>query len=247
MEQKQTALLNIPTAILIAGAIIAGSIIWTKAPSRAPNTNVTANLEDQIKPVNDQDHIIGNPNAKIKIIEYSDTACPFCKMFHTTMRQVIDTYGKSGDVAWVYRHFPLDKPGTNPDGSAKHPNAGREAQAMECAASLGGNDKFWAYTNRLYDITPSVTADTPEGLNQAELPKIAQFVGLNVDDFNSCLSSGKFKEKVDAQFTEGINAGVKGTPSSILITPDGSYIPIEGVRSIEELRQVIDALLEESK
>lgn len=245
MEQKPP-LINIPVAILIAGALIAGAVIWTQYPSgRTNNTASVPSLDKRITPVSKDDHILGNPNAKIKIVEYSDPSCPFCKIFHTTMRRVMDNYGKSGDVAWVYRHFPLDKPGTRSDGGALHPNAGKEAHAMECAATLGGNDKFWAYTNMFYDTTPSVTADSPNGLDLKELPKIAQSVGLNVDDFNNCMSSGKFTEKIEGQFTEGINAGIQGTPSSILITPSGEYIPLEGARSYEQVVQAIDALLAE--
>lgn len=234
-------LLNIPTAIVIAGAIIAGAVIWSKGPSPSKPVVQTPSLEEQMKPVTSADYIIGNPNAKIKIVEYSDTSCPFCKIFHNTMRKVIDTYGKSGNVAWVYRHYPLDKP--DADGNIKHPNAGKEAQALECAGSLGGNEKFWAYTNRLYEITPSVTGDTPNGLDQKELPKIAAYVGINVTDFNNCLSSDKFKEKIDAQFLDGVNIGIQGTPSSIIITPSGKYIPLEGAQPFENVKQVIDALL----
>jgi len=242
------SLLNIPTAIIIAGAIIAVAVIWTKSPSSgglAENTASLGSLEQKMKPVSEDDHILGNPNAKIKIVEYSDPSCPFCKVFHTTMRKVMDTYGKSGDVAWVYRSFPLDKPSA--DGRILHPNAGKESEAMECAGSLGGNDKFWAYTNRFYDITPSVTRDAPNGLDQKELPKIAQYVGLDVNDFNSCLSSGKFKDKVEAQFLEGVNIGIQGTPSSIIVTPSGKYIPLEGAQPYENVKQAIDALLAESK
>ena len=110
-------------------------------------------------------------------------------------------YGTSGNIAWVYRHYTLDKPDAN--GNILHPNAGHEAQSMECAGSLGGNDKFWAFVNRLYEITPSVTGQTPKGLDQNELPKIAQFAGINTTDFNNCLATNKFKDKVDASFVAG--------------------------------------------
>lgn len=234
---KSASILTIPTAIIIAAAIIGGAVIWTNKPV-ASGTNTAAavkSIEESLRPVTSDDHIYGNPNAPIKIVEYSDTACPFCKMFHTTMKRVMDTYGKSGDVAWVYRHFPIDK----------HPNANAEAQALECAASLGGNEKFWAYTNRIYDITPSMTPDSPNGLDQKELPKIAEFVGLNVTDFNNCLTSGKFKAKVDADFQSGVDIGIQGTPSSILITPNGKLVTIEGAQSFDTLKQAIDALIAE--
>lgn len=207
--------LNIPTAIVIAGAIIAIAVIYTKSPSPTRNAQTALPLEQQMKPVTSADHILGNPTAKIKIVEYSDTACPFCKVFHNTMKKVMSDYGTTGNVAWVYRHYPLDKPDSA--GNILHPNAGREAQALECAASLGGNEKFWLYTNRLYEITPSVTSASPKGLDQNQLPKIAEFAGINVTDFNNCLASGKFKEKVDADFTDGVNIGISGTPTSVIV------------------------------
>ena len=247
MEQK-TNILNIPTAIIIAGAIIAGAIIWTVKPSSNSGTNKNSIENTQgtesLKPITVKDHILGNPNAKIKIVEYSDPSCPFCKVFHTTMRRVIEEYGKSGKVAWVYRHFPIDKPDSL--GRILHINAGHEAQALECSADQGGNDKFWAYTNRLYDITPSVTSNTPNGLDQNELPKIAKAVGLDVDKFKDCLESGKFKNKVEQEFTDGINIGIEGTPSSFIITPSGKIIAITGAQPYETLKQAIEALLNDS-
>lgn len=244
MENK-SSVLNIPTAIIIAGAIIAGSVIYTMKP--APSNNQAAAVGTQqmeLRPVSDKDHILGNPDAKIKIVEYSDPSCPFCKVFHNTMRKVMNEYGKSGDVAWVYRSFPIDKPGTRADGGILHPNAGKESQAMECAAAQGGNDKFWAYANRLYEVTPAVTSANPNGLDMKELPKIAEFVGLDVAEFKTCLDSGRYKDKVEASYNEGIAIGIQGTPSSIIITPSGKNIPIEGAQPYESIKQTIDALLQ---
>ncbi len=214
--QNSSNLLNIPMAIVIAGAIIAGTILYTKSPSNyKPADNTDASFEENMRAVSSADHIFGNPNARLKIVEYSDTSCPFCKDFHHTMNRIMEEYGSAGNIAWVYRHYPLDKEGA--DGTILHPNANREAQALECADSLGGNEKFWKYTHRLYDITPSVTLATPRGLDQKELPKIAEYAGLNVSDFNNCLSTGKFKEKVDADFLDGINIGIQSTPSSVIV------------------------------
>lgn len=103
-------------------------------------------VEADVAPVSPDEHIFGNPNASIFIIEYSDLECPFCKRFHETMKQAMEKYGKNGQVAWVYRHFPLD---------AIHSKARKEAEATECAAEQGGNEMFWKYTNKLMEITPS--------------------------------------------------------------------------------------------
>ena len=238
--------MNIPTAIIIAGSIVAGSIIYTMKP--APGNNQAAALAGitaNVKSVSAQDHILGNPNAKIKIVEYSDPSCPFCKIFHNTMKRIMDEYGKSGDVAWVYRSFPIDKAGTRPDGGILHPNAGHESQALECAAALGGNDKFWTYTNRLYEITPSVTSQAPNGLDQKELYTIAQFTGLDAAQFRECLDGGRYRDKVEASYTEGINSGIQGTPYSVMIIPGGKQIPIEGAQPYESIKQSIDTVLAE--
>src|SRR3989344_8831460 len=177
--------LSIPVAIVIAGALIAGGIYLSSLKSanivavnnQQPQQVVqqTGDLE-QMKPVTAEDHIRGDINAPVKIVEYSDTECPFCKRFHNTMKQVVAEYGSQ--VAWVYRHFPLD---------SLHEKARKEAEATECAAELGGNEKFWAYLDRLMEVTPS-----NDGLDSAELPKIAAYVCLDVTQFNTCLSSGKY-------------------------------------------------------
>jgi protein-disulfide isomerase len=99
-----------------------------------------------LDPVTEKDHISGDTKAELVIIEYSDPECPFCKRFHETMTQVMSEYGKAGKVAWVYRHFPLD---------AIHSKARKEAEAIECAGELGGNEKLWEYVNTLYKITPA--------------------------------------------------------------------------------------------
>src|SRR5258708_28444693 len=98
--------LGIPIAIVAAGAIIAGAIIFTQhqaAPATQAATTAAANIS--IAPISATDHILGNPKAKLVIVEYSDPECPFCKVFHATMHQIMDQYGANGSVAWLYRHF----------------------------------------------------------------------------------------------------------------------------------------------
>ncbi|MFA6602909.1 MAG: thioredoxin domain-containing protein, partial [Candidatus Shapirobacteria bacterium] len=103
------------------------------APAAEPTPNLAA-----MPAVTDKDHIRGNKNAAIVLVEYSDYECPFCKNFHSTMQQVAKDYGNK--VAWVYRHYPLPF----------HTNAQMEAEAAECVADVGGNDKFWQYTDLVY-------------------------------------------------------------------------------------------------
>jgi len=244
-ESQPRRSFSIPGAIIIADTLVALAIIYTHKPSSAPaataQSAAAAATQVSIAPISGADHILGNPNAPIKIVEYSDPSCPYCKMFNPIMTQVMDTYGPSGKVAWIYRHFPLDKPDQN--GNILHPNAGHEAQALECAASLGGNDKFWAFEKKLYDVTPSVTPSTPNGLDQKQLPDIAKSIGLDAVSFNDCLSSGTNKTRVDNDYTDGINAGITGTPYSVMITPSGTKIALPGVQEYSSLKSAIDLLL----
>ncbi len=92
----------------------------------------------QLPSVSEQDHVKGERGAKVKLIEYSDYECPFCVRFHPTAQQVLDEYGN--DLAWVYRHFPLDQ---------IHPRARPAAEASECVAELGGEEAFWDFTDEV--------------------------------------------------------------------------------------------------
>src|SRR3989344_5830639 len=203
----QNTTLTIPIAIIIAGVLIAGAVYL--GTSKDTQTTAVNNQQaqqapqqtgdlDQMATISAGDHVRGNPDAPVKIVEYSDTECPFCKRFHSTMQEVMSEYGKDGKVAWVYRHFPLDQ---------LHSKARKEAVALECANEQGGNDKFWSYADRLYEVTPA-----NNGLDPAELPKIAQYVGLDVTKFNTCLASGKFDQHIEADVQNATATGGNGTP-----------------------------------
>lgn len=231
MEQKQEQKNNfsVPIAIVVAGIIIAGAVYLSdKTPKTPVDDPGVAAEEVSLAPVTAEDHIIGNPNAPIVIVEYSDTECPYCKTFHTTMNKVMDEYGKDGKVAWVYRHFPLD---------SIHPKADKEAEATECAAELGDNDAFWKYIDRIFEITPS-----NNGFDMSALPEIAVEIGLDKTAFETCLNSGKYKDKVEAQFQSGVSIGIRGTPHSFIITAsDGKKYPLEGAQPYTVVKQIIDA------
>ncbi len=226
--------LNVPIAIVIAGALIAAALymasggVSSQTNGNQPQPTDNSALERMVS-VTSADHIRGNPDAPVKIVEYSDTECPFCKRFHPTMQQAMDEYGKEGKVAWVYRHFPLDQ---------LHPKARKEAEATECAAQLGGNDVFWAYLDRLMEITPA-----NNGLDAAELPKIAEYVGLNTQKFNECLASGKYAQKIEAHVQDALATGGNGTPWSIVVTESGKKYPLSGAQPYEVVKQLIEVAL----
>ncbi len=235
---KQNSL-SISSAIVIAGVLIAGAIFLSGNPKTVTGTQpqavppvgaAQASDLDKMRPISTEDHIRGNPDAPIKIVEYSDTECPFCKRFHETMKQVMDEYGKDGRVAWVYRNFPLDQ---------LHPKARSEAVALECANDQGGNDSFWAYTDRLYEVTPS-----NNGLDPAELQNIAAYVGLNMAKFNTCLTSGKFTKHIEDSVQDAAATGGNGTPWSIVVAKNGKKYPLSGAQPYSAVKQLIDLALQ---
>ncbi len=226
--------LSVPIAIVIAGGLIAGALYYSNLKGGQVVKNNTAqgaktSNEISMKPVTAVDHILGNPKADVIIVEYSDTECPFCKIFHGTMRRVMDEYGKDGKVAWVYRHFPID---------TLHSKARKEAEATECANELGGPAKFWEYINMLFDTTNSNNS-----LDPAQLPIIAKNVDLDVKAFNACLSSGKYADLVEANYQDAIKAGGQGTPNSILVSKDGTKTQVQGAQPYSSLKNILDALL----
>jgi protein-disulfide isomerase len=209
-------------ALIIAVAVIYGGDIKEKVQGGTKDTGAVPTDSSVTVPVDSSDHIRGNVNAQVTIVEYSDLECPFCKRFHETMKQALTEYGDK--VRWVYKHFPLDQ---------LHSKADKEAEAAECAGELGGNNAFWAYVDRVFEITPS-----NNGLDLALLPTIAQGLGLDKGKFESCLASGKYAEFVEAQYQEGIRLGVNGTPGSFV---NGQ--PVRGAVPLETLKQIIDSKL----
>jgi protein-disulfide isomerase len=188
-----------------------------------------------VKPVSSTDHIFGNPNAQVKLIEFSDFECPFCKGFHATMKGLISEYEKDGSVAWIYRHFPIDQ---------LHSKARKEAQASECANELGGNKAFWAYASRLFEVAPSNNR-----LDLAMLPQIAQEIGLDRAAFEACLGGdargGKYAAHIESDYQDASASGGDGTPYTLVIGSTGKIFPISGAQPYEAVKAIVEKALKE--
>lgn len=217
----------LPITILCAGLVIAGAVFFAgKSTTTTPNTN---GGKVSIRPYDPKiDHVLGNPNAPIKVIEYADLECPYCKTFHNTMHQVMENYAKGGKVAWIYRPFPL---------AQLHSKAPKEAEAAECAAAQGGDAAFFRFIDRVYEVSP-----LSNGLDLAQLPVIAKDVGLDVTKFNQCLASGQFTDRVKDSYAEAIKAGGQGTPF-VLITLGSDSIPLSGAQPYNSMVAAIDAVI----
>ena len=231
--------LSISISIVIAGFIIAGAIIVvnqnTKTSLRETNQQAAQILPDtnsRAQPFPEQpgqkpvvefkitkdDHIRGDFNAPITLVEFSDFECPFCARHYPTMNKILSEY--SGKVKWVYKHFPL----------GFHSNAQKAAEASECAAEQG---KFWEYHDKLFE-------NFSQGYSLEKFKQWAKDLGLNSGKFNDCLDSGKFAQKVQADYQEGIQEGVKGTPATFV---NGRLV--SGALPYEVFKQIIESLLNE--
>ena len=145
-------------------------------------------------------------------------------------------------VAWVYRHFPIE---------SLHSKAAIEAEALECAAELGGEDTFWSYTDRLYEISPTNNGldigdynntNDPEGTDAGQLTDVAIEMGLNAEAFESCIDSRRHQERVQRDYNEVVAAGGRGTPHNILLIGD-EQVPVEGYQRYEPFSSFLDQVL----
>lgn len=228
----------IPGAIVIAGGFIAVALFFSGGVGSAP-AGVAVNKQaaapvpqptgstDAVREVTAEDHIKGNPNAPVIIVEYSDYECPFCKRFHDTMNDVMDKYGESGEVAWVFRQFPLDQ---------LHPkNARKVATAAECVVEQGGNDAFWAFSDGFMAVTPS---NDRTDLSTV-LPQLYKDIGVDQSQVEACIASGKYDDHIQADFDNAVATGGRGTPWSVVIGSDGKTYPLNGAQPMAAIEQLI--------
>jgi len=141
--------------------------------------------------VTTDDPSLGNPRAPVTIVEFADFGCPYSKEVSFVMRELAAKY--PDDVYYVYRDFPLTE---------LHPIAQMAAEAGECADDQG---KFWEFHDKIYQNQLS--------LDENSFVQFAQQLNMNVDQFESCLDSGRHTDEVLEDYAAGLEASVRGTPT----------------------------------
>jgi len=230
-------------AALVAGAV-GGSLLTENkmlkagtAPSKVADTQPDANAQAQqaapdgptedtlakMPVVSGEDHLLGNKDASVILVEYSDYECPFCGRFHPTMQQVLKDYGDK--VAWVFRQYPLPF----------HPSAQKAAETSECVAKAGGNDAFWKYSDSVFAVNAKAGTIT-----QADIDAGVAASGASADAVKKCVDSGEMTQKVKDQMEAGSQAGIQGTPGTIVTTADGKFEMINGALPYEQVKAVLD-------
>ena len=162
---------------------------------------------------------IGDENAEITMVIYDDFQCPFCSRFEQqAWLEIKEEYIDTGKAKFYYKHFPL----------GFHSHAQLAAEASECAHDQG---KFWEYHDIMFENQPDI--------NEEQMKTWAEELELDMDDFNSCLDTHKYAEKVKLSMAEGQKVGVKGTPS-VLIEDE----LVVGAQPFNNFKKVIDKKLE---
>lgn len=215
--------------LLLAGAVLFGGLFLA---SRSPEINkeATTSPDDATAvaevagiqttsdvQINDDDPVLGDPNAPLTIVEFSDFECPYCREFHQSVFSTIkQRYIDTGQVKVVFKDFPLTQ---------IHPHALAAAEAAQCANAQG---KFWEYADLLFNPTNELT-------NEA-LINHARTIGIDESAFTKCVSQATFANTVTEDSQEGIRLGISGTPSFII----GREL-YEGALPLNEFDRVIQA------
>ncbi len=218
---------GIPIAIVIAGLLIAGAVVFSGGGSIA--SIVTGNhagsqpsgppaQAGDFRMPDKTDHVRGNPDAPIAIVEFSDLECPFCAQIHPTLSRIVE---ENDDVKWIYRHFPL---------STIHSRALSAAIASECIARLGGNDAFWVFTDAAFS----------EGrLSAAWYQEQASSFGIATEAFAGCTDDKSIVADIQTDLDEATGTGGRGTPYVVVVTQGGGLIPFSGALRYAQVSAVI--------
>jgi len=167
----------------------------------------------------------GAPNARITIIEYGDYQCTYCMKFHeSSLKTIKDEYIETGKANLVFQDFALNGPASV-----------MAAEASHCAKD---QNKFWEYHDEVYENWDGENTGwvTKDALNQ-----FAQNVGLDIDEFESCMDSAKYRQQVLDTYKFGQSIGINATPSFLIIS-DGKIVKITGNQPIDVFRKTLDGI-----
>lgn len=171
--------------------------------------------------------ILGNPSAPITIVEFGDYQCPQCyNWFQTTKPQIHKNYIETGKAKLVF----VDLAFLGRDSQ-------KAAQATYCAEEQG---KYWQFHDLLYNSQQGIDDGWA---NSERLKAFAFSLGLDGDLFNTCLDSGKYAKRVQHNINEAQRQGTTGTPTFIIVGPDGKQEKISGAQPFSVFQTVMDSMI----
>lgn len=213
-------------ALLVILVFSVSGVAWAKVKDKyfptTPGSNAdkngsaTTQIPRDVKKISDNDPVRGNKKAKYALIEYSDYDCPFCKDFHTTVKELV---AENTEFKWIFRQFPL---------AQLHPNATDKAKAGICVFNVSGNEKFWEFSDKLYENQDIAVAD---------LKKTASSLGVDTNKYEDCLKDFD-SEYFNITFELARSMNVTGTPTTVIVNTDnGNATLAVGALSKEDLIQ----------
>ena len=233
-QKEQASRVRTMIIIAVGAALLVLGFIW---PSLRPITDIVT-VEADPRP-NAEANTMGDPNAPIQIVEYSDFQCPFCDRFFTeTEPLLVEYFVKTGKVHFIYRSA----------GNWVSGNLGgvrTESQDSAAAAYCAGDqNKFWEMHDALF--TNNRDVEDQGSFTDRRLKAIAESVGLDMNAFNECYDSGKYEDQVQQDFTDAQDAGITGTPFFVMtykVNGETQTETINGAQPINEFQQKIEAAL----
>lgn len=191
----------------------------------------TKQVAEPVKISMDNDPIIGNPDAPITIVEFSDFQCPFCARFHIqTLPLLLGEYIEKGKVKLVFRDFPIQ---------SIHPNALPASVAAECA---NDQNKFREMHDALFENQNNWNnLETIDALSL--FSQYASDIKLDQESFDLCLNSGKHIPEIQNDLNDGRDYGVSGTPGFFVGNDQIGFVELKGAQPFESFKKVIDAQL----
>lgn len=217
---KKDSPLSLPVAIVAGAILISAAILFV---GRGAGGAVAGGAKADIRTPTSQDHIIGSPDAPVLVVEYADLQCPYCNLIHPTLKKIVEE--SNGEVAWVFRHFPLE---------SIHPEARPAAFAAECVAAQLGNEAFWKFVDELYA--------NQEELGGALYAKKAAELGADFNRFTDCLNKKPYAARVAADLSEAVLNGGQGTPFTIVLGKKGDSTVFSGALPYEQIQAVINSI-----
>lgn len=209
------------TLIAAFALTVAFLIIW---PSIRPVGDIVMPNLNTYTNVNQNG--IGDPNAPVRIDEYSDYQCPACKYFYDNVfPELLKNYIDTGKVYFVSNAF------TFIDDNSLNKESDRAAEAAYCASDQG---KFWEFSQILY---ANHTGENVGDYIDRRLQKMAENLGLNMTDFNACFNQNKYASQILTERQAGENLGVNQTPSFVI---NGQLFDLT---SYDDLFKAIDAAI----
>ncbi len=212
-------------ALQVQGAA-ATAIAATSTPAPTAPPAQPPSAPDKLKPTVDLSKAFfkGSADAKVVLLEYTDMQCPFCGRHHTqAYPSIVKDYVDTGKIKYYYKQFPLE---------SIHPFAKQAGEAYYCAAEQGKGFEFLdkSFANQNAIAVP-------------DLKKYAKDLGLDSAKFDSCLDGGSKAAQMDADSKEGITNGVSGTPSFLVLKPNGDAERIVGAQPYSGFKAALDRAL----